>query len=197
MSIITSLSKWLVFKRVHKMVKCDYWLCYVWPSLFPHKTNGTPGRIFMEFDIWIFFENPSRKTLCLWFRASLIYINNCPTRCNTKQSIYYSASSLYLFRVSTAPIIRSAQNFNYSLQYRSYFFVQLSPSNVVNLLSALVAAQKIWPVSEAVVTVLCTPDDGCGWHPKHVEWTCRIINRLLCVAPRWTSINIYMEKMYH
>ena len=24
-------------------------------------------------------------------------------------------------------------------------------------------------VPEAVVTVLCTPDDGCGLHPKHVE----------------------------
>jgi len=46
-------------------------------------------------------------------------------------------------------------------------------------------------VPEAVVTVLCTPDDGCGWHPKHVEWTFRIINRLLCVASRWTIINIY------
>jgi len=45
------------------------------------------------------------------------------------------------------------------------------------------------PVSEAVVTVLCTPDDWCVWHPKHVEWTCRIINRLLCVASRWTIIN--------
>jgi len=49
---------------------------------------------------------------------------------------------------------------------------------------------KLWPVSEAVVRFLCTPDDGCGWHPKHVEWTCRIINRLLCVASRWTNINI-------
>ena len=45
-------------------------------------------------------------------------------------------------------------------------------------------------VPEAVVTVLCIPDDGCGWHPKHVEWTCRIINRLLCVASRWIIINI-------
>jgi len=27
--------------------------------------------------------------LCSRFRASLIYINNCPTRFNTKQSIYY------------------------------------------------------------------------------------------------------------
>ena len=50
------------------------------------------------------------------------------------------------------------------------------------------AAQKIWTVPEAVVTVLCTPDDGCGWHPKHVEWTCRIINRLFCVASHWTII---------
>ena len=52
--------------------------------------------------------------------------------------------------------------------------------------------KKIWPVPEAVVTVLCTPDDECSWHPEHVEWTCRIINRLLCVASRWTIINIYL-----
>ena len=57
--------------------------------------------------------------LCLWFHASLIYINNCPTRCNKKQSIYYSASSLYMFRVSTTHIIRSTQNCNYSLRYWS------------------------------------------------------------------------------
>jgi hypothetical protein len=52
-----------------------------------------------------------------------------------------------------------------------------------------VAAQKIWTLPEAVVTVLCTPDDGCVWHPKHVEWTWQN-NRLLCVASRWTIINI-------
>ena len=52
------------------------------------------------------------------------YINNCPTRCNTKQSIYYSASSLYMFRLSTTPIIRSTQNSNCSFQYCSY----LSPT---------------------------------------------------------------------
>jgi hypothetical protein len=56
-----------------------------------------------------------------------------------------------------------------------------------------VAAQEILPVPEAVVTVLCTLNDGCGWHPKHVEWTCRIINRLLCVASRWTIINIFQN----
>jgi len=51
--------------------------------------------------------------------------------------------------------------------------VQLPPSNVVKQACPRwmeVAAQKIWPVPEAVVTVLCT-DDGCGWQSKHVEWT--------------------------
>ena len=46
-------------------------------------------------------------------------INKCSTRCNTKQSIYYSASSLYMFRVSTTPIIRSTQICNRSLRYWS------------------------------------------------------------------------------
>ena len=46
--------------------------------------------------------------LCLRFRASLININNSQTRCNTKQSVYYSASSLYMFRLSNTPTIRSS-----------------------------------------------------------------------------------------
>ena len=46
----------------------------------------------------------------------------------------YSASSLYMFRVSATPIIRSTQNCNYSLRYWLYFFfVQLPPSNVAKL----------------------------------------------------------------
>ena len=53
------------------------------------------------------------------------------------------------------------------------------------------------PVPEAVVTVLCAPDGVCGWHPKHVvQWTFRIINRLLCVASRWTIININLPMFW-
>ena len=51
------------------------------------------------------------------FGVHRTYINICRTRCNTKQSINYSASSLYMFRVSTTPIIRSTQNCNYRLRY--------------------------------------------------------------------------------
>ena len=67
----------------------------------------------------------------------------------------------YMFRVSTTPIIRSTQNCNYSLRYCTATSLQRGQS-----------------------------DDGCGWHPKHVEWTCRIISTLLCVASRWKIIDI-------
>ena len=134
---------------------------------------------------------------CLWLCAPLIYINNCPTRCNTKQSIYNSASSLYMFRVSTTRIIKSTQNCNYSLRYWSYFLCSyLPPAWPTWSRLREVAAQKIWPVPEAVVTVLCTADDACGWHLKHTEWTCRIINRLLCVTSRWTDINIDWRNIF-
>ena len=145
----------------------------------PCPDHFTPAKSRQPFCSWLVMYLRHKqiyfRILCLWLGASLIYINNCPTRCNTKQSIYYSASSFYMFRVSTTPIIRSTQNCNYSLRYWSYFLCSYVPPT--------------WPI-QAVVTVLCTPDDECGWHPKHVEWTCRIINRLLCVAPRWKIMNI-------
>jgi len=83
--------------------------------------------------IYIFFFCILKVTysvlfLRLWFRTSLIYIKNCPTRCNTKQSIYYYASSLYMFWVSTTPIIMSTQNCKYSLRYWSYFLCSYPPT---------------------------------------------------------------------
>jgi len=40
-------------------------------------------------DFWVASKQSSEKYLCPYF-------NNYPTRCNTNQSIYYSASSLYM-----------------------------------------------------------------------------------------------------
>jgi hypothetical protein len=28
---------------------------------------------------------------------------------------------------------------------------------------------EVWPVQDAVITVICAPDDGWSYHPKHVE----------------------------
>ena len=62
----------------------------------------------------------------------IIYVNNCPTRCKTKQSIYYSASSLYNVSKLAWPRCRGVD-----------------------------CTKKKLPVLEAVVTFLCSPDDGC------------------------------------
>ena len=70
--------------------------------------------------------------------------------------------------------------------------MQLPHSSVANLatLEWSTCTTK-WLVPVAVTTVLCTPDDGCGRHPKHVEWSCsKIKYRLRIVASRWTFINI-------
>ena len=92
-------------------------------------------------------------------------------RWNTKQSIYYYASSLYMFRVPITPIIMSTQNCNYSLRHWPFFFF----------------CSYLLPTCPSYS---CAPDDGCGWHPKHVELTRIIINRLFCVSSHWTIINI-------
>jgi len=82
----------------------------------------------------------------------------------------------------------NTQNCNYSLWYWSYFLCSYLPPMWPSL--AMLEGGSC-TITEVVVTVLCTPDDGCGWHPKHVEWTCRIVNRLLCVASHWTIINMH------
>ena len=43
----------------------------------------------------------------------------------------------------------------------------------------------IWPVPEAAVTVLCTPDDGCDWHPKQVDSVFAVNKYLHTVASCW------------
>ena len=45
-------------------------------------------------------------------------------RCNNTQSVFYfTAISLYVFRVPCAPIIRSTQNCSYSHWYKPYISV--------------------------------------------------------------------------
>ena len=62
--------------------------------------------------------------------------------------------------------------------YQEYIKLQLQPLVQVIVYEEQISSNvaKIWPlwrkvvaVPEAAVTVLCTPDDGCDGHPKHVE----------------------------
>jgi len=43
----------------------------------------------------------------------------------------------------------------------------------------------VWQVPDAVVTVVCSPEDGWKYHPKHVQ-LCADINKLYNVASCWT-----------
>ena len=104
---------------------------------------------------------------CFWFRASLIYINNCPTRCNTKQSICYFTVSLYMFWVSTTPIIRIHKTVTIAAgtghAALCSYLLPTWPS-----LATLEGGNrtKNMTSTEAEVTVLCTPDDGCVLTPE-------------------------------
>jgi len=59
--------------------------------------------------------------------------------------------SLYMFRMVTPPIIRSTYNCNHSIWHWS------------NRLCYLPLSWSSW------ITVICAPDDGWSYHPKHVE----------------------------
>ena len=63
-----------------------------------------------------------------------------------RYTVYYNWKLLYMFRVPPPPIIRSAYNCIYSIWY-------LSSNGVTN----------------TVDRVVCDPDDGWRYRPKHVE----------------------------
>jgi hypothetical protein len=63
-------------------------------------------------------------------RASQIYSNICPKRCNSAQFIYIWRL-LYMFRVLLPPIIRSAYNCIYNIWYLSHRYCCLPLSRQV------------------------------------------------------------------
>jgi len=84
-----------------------------------------------------------------------------------------------MFRVSATPIISSTQSCNYSLP-------------------------PTWPSLATLEGGSCTKNmsstGSCSYSFVYSWWwvwltpeICRIINRLLCVASRWTIINVYYE----
>jgi len=85
---------------------------------------------------------------------SLHFINNCPTRCNTKQSIYYSASSLYRFRVSTTSGVHKTLT-------ATSVTVQLPPSK----------RDQVWPRLEGgSFTKNMTSAGGCSYSFVYSWW---------------------------
>jgi hypothetical protein len=57
--------------------------------------------------------------------------------------------------------------------------------------STQTGSNSVWQIPDAVDTVLCPPDDGCKYHPKHVEQF-PDINKLWNVASCWKYIGILL-----
>jgi hypothetical protein len=85
----------------------------------------------------------------------------------TLHSLIIFGNCSYMFRVVLPPIIRSA----YNCIYRIWYLMRQIP--------------------DAVYTVLCAPDDGWKYHPKHVEQFPNII-KLCNVASCWMYIGILL-----
>jgi len=89
-----------------------------------------------------------------------------------------------MFRVVLPPIIRSAYNCIYSIWYLSHRYCYLPLS------------WKSWNWFEcAVDTVVCAPDDGWKYHPKHVEQF-PDIDKLCNVTSCWIYIGILLRAQY-
>ena len=89
-----------------------------------------------------------------------------------------------MFRVVLPPVIRSAYNCIYSIWYLSHRYCYLPLS------------WKSWNWFEcAVDAVVCAPDDGWKYHPKHVEQFTDI-NKLCNVASCWIYIGILLGAHY-
>ena len=73
---------------------------------------------------------------------------------------YFCAATSLQRGQATTPISRSTQNFNYSLRYWPYFCAATSLQCDQASLATLEGGSCTVP--EAVVTVLCTLDHGCG-----------------------------------
>ena len=113
-----------------------------------------------------------------------LYSNKRSTRCNVTQFIYI-CKLLYIFQVVFPPIIRSTHNCIHSIWYMSDSYCYLPLLRQV--------AVMVWQIPDAVDTVVCAPDDGWRYHPKHVEQFTDII-KLRNIASCWTFMGKYLRR---
>ena len=118
-------------------------------------------------------------------------------------TVYFIWKLLYMFRVVPSPILRSANNCICSIWYLSHRYCYLPLSwkswnwfecTVVGVRHPQHTAVTVWQIPDAVDTVVCAPDDGWKYHPKHVEQF-PDINKLCNIASCWIYIGIYLRCM--
>ena len=123
--------------------------------------------------------------LTFWHRSFTFNSNKSPTWCNNF-SVYYPDVYLQLnmFRAFSRPS-SGAQ----LLQWQP--LVLPSYRGDSRAVFVVRPAGPWWQIPDAVDTVVCAPDDGWWYHPKHVEQF-PDINKLCNVASYWMYITILL-----
>jgi hypothetical protein len=91
-----------------------------------------------------------------------------------RYAVYFIWKLVYMFRVVTPPIIRSAYNCIYSIWYLSHRYRYLRCRGRVG--TGFV--EELEQIPDAVDTVVCAFGDGWWYHPKHVDQFSDKINRV-------------------
>jgi len=119
------------------------------------------------------------------------YISNKMQR----YTVYFIRKLLYMFRVVPPAIIRTANNCIYSIWYLSHRYCYLPLSwKSWNWLECAAGG-----IPDAVDTVVCAPDDGWWYHPKHVK---QFPDKINCVTLHlvgytkvvWKVLGLTMKK---
>ena len=103
-----------------------------------------------------FLADDKSRILCLWFRTSLIYINNCPTRCNTIVYLLFCKFTLHVSGVNHTHYQEYTKLFfeeTYCLHvYVNFAYVKLSimhnlkfslPLSILQLLTSTVSHMRL------------------------------------------------------
>jgi len=132
-----------------------------------------------------FSQDPARVSLLSQMNPFCVitfqYISNKMQR----YTFYFIGKLLYMFRVVPPPIIRSANNCIYIVWYLSHRVLWMAYAThstlkpVPTLPRYRQVAVTVWQIPDAVDTVVCCPDDGWWYHPKHVE---QFSDKINCVT---------------
>ena len=106
-----------------------------------------------------------------------------------RYTVYFIWKLLYLFRVIPSPIIRSANNCIYSIWYLSHRYCYLPLSwKSWNWFECAVGG--VPHPQHTVDTIVCAPDDGWRYCPKHVE---QFPDKLCNVASCWIYVRTFLR----
>jgi hypothetical protein len=118
-----------------------------------------------------------------------IKTNQIPTSLIIIKTLLYSYSALHVSG-TLAPIIRSLLILHIQPPVTAYAtHSTLKP--VPTLPRERQIALTVWQIPDAADTVVCAPDDGRKYHPKHVDQF-PDINKLCNVASCWIYIGILL-----